>query len=127
MNRNVVLWVVQGLLALLFVFSGTMKFVMTVEQMQQGGVALPGWFLHFIGVCEVLGGFGLVLPGIFRIQEWLTPLDAALLEVIMAGAVSISWYTMGFTTAILPLITGVGLVFVLFGRWEGGHKGRQLV
>ncbi|HEX4347845.1 MAG TPA: DoxX family protein [Vicinamibacterales bacterium] len=115
-KRNVALWVVQGLLALLFVFAGGAKFVMSVEQMQQGGVALPGWFLHFIGACEVVGGLGLVLPGIFRIKEWLTPLAAALLEVIMVGAVTLSWYGVGFTAAILPLVTGIGLAFVLFGR-----------
>ena len=107
---------VQGLLAVMFLFAGGAKFAMSVEQMQQGGMALPGWFLHFIGACEIAGAFGLVLPGVFKIKEWLTPLDAALLEVIIVGAVSISWYTMGIATAILPFVTGVGLAFVFVGR-----------
>lgn len=116
MKRNVALWVVQGLLALLFIFAGWAKFAMSLEQMEPPGLALPGWFFHFIGTCEVLGAFGLVLPGIFRIKEWLTPLTAALLETIMAGAVSISWYELGFTSAILPLVTGIGLAVVGVGR-----------
>jgi putative oxidoreductase len=64
---NIVLWIVQILLALLFVFSGSMKFVMSAEQMMEGSpVALPGWFFHFIGICEILGGIGLVLPRGYR-------------------------------------------------------------
>ena len=65
---NVILWILQVLLGLLFVFSGVMKFVMSVEEMNaQAPVVLPGLFLHFIGVCEVLGGFGLILPSLLRI------------------------------------------------------------
>ena len=76
---NIVLWIVQILLALLFVFSGSMKFVMSAEQMMEGSpVALPGWFFHFIGLCEILGGIGLVLPWATGIKSWLTPLAASL-------------------------------------------------
>jgi hypothetical protein len=115
-KRNAALWIVQGLLALLFIFAGGAKLVIPVEQMQQGGVALPGWFLHFIAVCEILGALGLVLPGIFKIKVGLTPVAAALLEVIMAGAFAITWYGQGFLPALVPLVTGIALAFVFFGR-----------
>ncbi len=64
------LWTIQILLALLFLFAGGSKFVMPADQMTQGMPAAlaSGPFIHFIGVCEVLGGLGLVLPGLLRIQ-----------------------------------------------------------
>jgi len=53
------LWIVQGLLALLFLFAGGMKLVLPLEAMtQQMPLPLPGWFLRFIGVAEVLGAMG---------------------------------------------------------------------
>jgi uncharacterized membrane protein YphA (DoxX/SURF4 family) len=64
---NVVLWVIQTLLALLFLFSGGVKLAMPIEPMaKQAG--LPGTFLRFIGVMEVLGAIGLILPGMLRIR-----------------------------------------------------------
>src|SRR5947208_1382624 len=78
----VALWTVQALLAALFVFAGSMKFIIPIETMTQQ-MPLPGWFLHFIGVCEILGGIGLVLPGLLRIHEELTPIAAAGLVIIM--------------------------------------------
>ena len=55
------LWVVQVLLALLFVFAGGMKLVLPLDQLA-GPVPLPGAFIRFIGVAELLGGLGLILP-----------------------------------------------------------------
>ena len=73
---NIALWIVQALLALLFSFAGGMKFVMSIEEMTKQ-IPLPGWFLHFIGVCEVLGALGLIVPWLTRIRPGLTPLAAA--------------------------------------------------
>ena len=76
MKRTVVLlWIVQGLLALLFVFAGGMKLVLPIEAMK-GPIELPGLFLRFIGVAEVLGAVGLILPSLLRIRPGLTPLAA---------------------------------------------------
>jgi hypothetical protein len=113
---NVVLWIVQGLLAALFVFSGVMKFVMSVEEMTKQ-IALPGAFLHFIGVAEILGGLGLVLPGLFGIRPGLTPLAAAGLVVIMIGAVVIS-LQLGVAMAVLPFTVGVLTALVAYARWR---------
>src|SRR5258708_29663059 len=82
---NVLLWVLQVLLAMLFLFAGSMKFVMSVEEMTKQ-MPMPGWFLHFIGGAEILGAIALVLPGILRIRAGLTPLAASALVVIMIGA-----------------------------------------
>jgi uncharacterized membrane protein YphA (DoxX/SURF4 family) len=61
-RKSGILWGVQGLLAALFLFAGGMKLVMPIEMMK-GPVELPGLLLRFIGVCEVLGAIGLILPG----------------------------------------------------------------
>src|SRR5712692_4267942 len=87
---NVLLWVLQVLLAMLFMFAGVMKFIMPIEEMTKQ-IALPGWFLHFIGAAEILGAIGLILPGILRIRVELTPLAAAGLAIITFGA---TWITL---------------------------------
>src|SRR2546426_9663903 len=79
------LWVVQGLLALLFLFAGGMKLVLPLEALE-GPVALPGLFLRCIGVAEVLGALGLVLTRLLRMRPGLTPLAAAGVEIIMTRA-----------------------------------------
>jgi uncharacterized membrane protein YphA (DoxX/SURF4 family) len=111
------LWIVQVLLALLFLFAGSMKFIMTVEEMTKE-IMMPGWFLRFIGVAEVLGGLGLVLPGLLRIRPGLTPLAAVGLTIIMIGAAVISFIVGGVVMALVPLVIGLLAVFVAYGRWR---------
>jgi hypothetical protein len=113
-----VLWIIQALLGLLFLFSGAMKFIMPVAEMTKDMPSMPGWFLHFIGVMEILGGFGLILPSLLRIRPGLTPLAAAGLVIIMSGATAITLGTMGVGAAVLPLIVGILCAFVAYGRWR---------
>lgn len=113
--RNVGLWVVQVVLAALFLFAGGMKLVLPIEAMA-GPVDLPGWFLRFIGVAEVTGALGLVLPGIFRIHRELTPLAAACLMPIMAGAVVITLIGGAIGPALIPGVVGALLLVILRGR-----------
>jgi uncharacterized membrane protein YphA (DoxX/SURF4 family) len=114
---NVVLWIIQILLALLFLFAGVTKLVLPIEEMTKQ-MAMPGVFLRFLGVVEVLGGLGLILPGLFRIKTWLTPLAAAGLVIIMIGATIISMRIGPFGPAMIPLVTGLLLAFVAYGRWR---------
>ena len=119
---SITLWIVQGLLALLFLFTGGMKLVMPVEEMTAGS-PLPGWFLRFIGVAEVLGAFGLILPGLLKIKPGLTPLAAAGLTIIVAGATVLTAIGMGGegvppATAVIPLVVGLLAAFVAYGRWK---------
>lgn len=112
---NVLLWIAQVLLAVLFLFAGAMKFILPVSVLQQGPVVLPLPFIYFIGVAEVLGGLGMILPGLFRVQQQLTPLAALGLIIIMAGATVIS--AIGSVAgAAVPAIVGVVLVLVFRGR-----------
>lgn len=112
---NVLLWIAQALLAALFAFAGAMKFILPVAVLQQGPVVLPLAFIYFIGVAELLGAFGLVLPGIFRVHRYLTPLAALGLVIIVAGATVISAVG-GVATAIVPCVTGIVAYAVFHGR-----------
>ena len=114
---NTALWIVQGLLAALFLFGGVMKLVMPLEQMQ-GPVPLPGLFLRFIGVVETLGALGLILPGLLRIRPGLTPLAAAGLVIIMIGATVIGLKSGEGAMALIPLVVGLFAAFVAYGRWR---------
>jgi uncharacterized membrane protein YphA (DoxX/SURF4 family) len=112
------LWVVQVLLALLFLFAGAMKFIMPIEEMTKQMPSMSGTFLHFIGICELLGGLGMVLPGLLKIKTGLTPLAAAGLVIIMIGAVVVSYQVMGMKGIPAPLIVGLLAAFVAYGRWR---------
>ena len=119
---NIVLWVIQILLALLFLFAGVTKLVLPIEVLTAMGspnqVQLPGLFIRFIGVCETLGALGLILPGVFRRQQYLTPLAAAGLAVIMIGAVIVTAIGDGVVAAIGPFVFGLLCAFVAYGRWK---------
>ena len=114
---NIALWIVQALLALLFLFAGGMKFVMSIEEMTKQ-MPMPGWFLRFIGVCEVLGALGLIFPWLLRIRLDLTPLAAARLVIIMIGATVLTLMTGDIAMALMPLMVGILCAFVAYGRWR---------
>ncbi|HEU5195652.1 MAG TPA: DoxX family protein [Methylomirabilota bacterium] len=110
------LWIVQALLALLFLFAGVAKLVMPIEEMTRD-IQIPGPFLRFIAVAEILGAFGLVLPSLLRIRPGLTPLAAAGLVIIMIGATGVS-LTLGVVMAVTPFVVGLLAAFVAYGRWK---------
>lgn len=112
---NIVLWILQVLLALFFIFGGVMKFITPADKMA-AQTGLPGAFMWFIGACEALGGLGLVLPSLLRIKPWLTPLAAACLVIIMIGATVVS--LKAGPAALFPFVTGLVLAFVAYGRWR---------
>jgi uncharacterized membrane protein len=114
---DVALWTIQGLLALLFLFAGTMKFIMPIEVMTKQ-VPFPAWFLYFIGVAEVLGAIGLILPGVLRIRTGLTSLAASGLVIIMIGATVLTVAINGAAPALMPMVVGLFSLFVAYGRWR---------
>jgi uncharacterized membrane protein YphA (DoxX/SURF4 family) len=120
MNR--LLWILQVLLALVFLFAGGSKLVMSAAELTSQS-PMPAIFLRFIGVMEILGGLGLVLPGMLHVRPELTPLAAAGLAVIMSGAVVVTIQTMGLGLAVLPFVIGVLAAFVAYGRWRRAPLG----
>jgi DoxX-like protein len=115
MRFNKALWTMQGVLAVLFLFAGVTKLILPIEQMT-GPVSLPELFLRFLGVAEVLGAIGLVLPGLVRIRPGLTPVAAAGLVIIMGGATVITAMGGTIAQAIFPLAIGVVAAAVAYGR-----------
>jgi hypothetical protein len=117
-GSRIALWVVQGILAALFLFAGGFKLATPAAELARLSAPLSASFLKFIGLCEVLGGLGLVLPGLFRIRLGLTPLAAAGLVVIMVGAVVVTIITHGVAPAAFPLVVGVLASLVAVSRWS---------
>ena len=117
------LWIVQGLLALIFLFAGGMKLVLPLEKLT-GPIPLPGLFMRFIGVAEVLGAIGLILPGLLRIRPGLTPLAAAGLVIIMIGATVTTLAGGDLAAALISVVVGLLSAFVAYGRWRlAPHRG----
>jgi hypothetical protein len=114
-QRGAVLWVIQGLLAAVFLFAGGFKLALPLAALAKLS-PLPAPFLKFIGVCEVTGAIGLILPGLLRIRTGLTPLAAAGLVVIMIGATIVTVATQGAAPAALPFCVGILAATVALGR-----------
>src|SRR6266403_1076070 len=85
---NTILWVVQALLAAVFLFAGGMKFF-GIEKVLKDAAPGPGKLsltrptLHFIGVSELAGSLGVILPMLTGVMPQLTPAAAAGLTVVM--------------------------------------------
>ena len=119
-NLHTALWIIQCILAHLFLFAGGAKLVMSTAAMTKNmaGVPLPVWFLRFVGVCEISGALGLILPGLTRIRTGLTPLAASGLVIIMIGATWVTVKANGALPALFPLVVGILAAFVAYARWK---------
>jgi hypothetical protein len=110
------LWIVQALLAIVFLCAGGMKLVVPLDVLYTFmQLPLPGIFIRFIGACEVLGAIGLILPGLTRIRPELTSLAARGLVLVMVGAVMFTPPD-ALATAALPVVLGLLAAFVAYGR-----------
>src|SRR5690348_2522374 len=107
------LWIIQGVLAAVFLFAGASKLVLPAADLQGD---FPVWFIRFIGVCETSGALGLILPGLLGIRRELTPLAAAGLVVIMAGATVSTVVAGEDVAAALPFVVGCLASCVAFNR-----------
>jgi hypothetical protein len=117
MIMSVALWIAQVLLAALFLFAGGTKLVLPAEALA-GPVPIPVSFIRFIGICETLGAFGLIMPMALKIRPGLTPLAASGLVIIMIGATVITLMGGMIATALIPFATGLVAAFVARGRWR---------
>ena len=117
---NISLWVAQILLALGFGFFGfnkAMGDLAVLSQMMTWIPNVPAAFVRFIGVAEILGAIGLILPSLTRIKPMLTPLAAMGLAVIQVLAITLhavrgeTAFTIGLNLPLLALA-----LFVLWGR-----------
>ena len=116
---NGTLWSLQGLLALVFLVTGAIKIVLPKERL----AAQMGWVenvsqpvVRLIGVVEILGAMGLILPSLTGIMPWLTPLAAAGLALTMVGASSTHYRRNELSRIGLTAVLLVIALFVVVGR-----------
>ena len=83
---NIVLWVLQVLLAVVFLAHGWLFLSPPPEIAEQMNASLPRWFQLFLGVAEVLAAVGLTLPALTQILPWLVTWAAAGVMIVTASA-----------------------------------------
>jgi len=125
MKKNTTLWIIQGVVAAMFLFAGGSKLVMSAEQMTAPGpIQFPVAFVRFIGVCELLGAIGLIVPGLTGIKPNLTAIAAAGLVVIMIGATVTNLVNGPAAFASVTVILGLLAATVAWGRWQTTRAAR---
>jgi hypothetical protein len=117
-NANVLLWVLQAFLAAFFALgSGAPKLLLPLEALPMP-IALPAWFVYFIGAAEVLGALGLVLPGIFHTRLGVTPLAAACLVLLTICATVYQLLAGQPANAAFAAVMNLLCATVAVGRWR---------
>ena len=116
MRANVLLWTGQVFLALFFAFaSGAPKLVLPYEALPMP-IVLPELFVRAIGVAEVLGALGLILPAAFRVRPSLTPLAAQCLTLLTLCAATYQLLASQPGNAVFALAMGAICAAVAYGR-----------
>lgn len=114
---NIVLWILQVLLAAFMLWHGWLFLAPPPELVEIMNAEFSPWFRMFLGVAEVLAAAGLVLPGVTRILPWLTPLAAAGLMIVLSSA-TVLHLSRGETESAITTAVLFGLVtFVAYMRW----------
>jgi hypothetical protein len=114
---NVALWVVQGLLAGVFLLTGTTKLVFpreVLEKRMHWAAAWPRWRIKLLGLAEVAGAVGLVVPAAMGVLPVLTPIAALCLAVLMLGAAG-THRRLG-ESVVSPLLVGALCLVVAAAR-----------
>jgi uncharacterized membrane protein YphA (DoxX/SURF4 family) len=118
---HISLWVVQVLLALAFGSAGLMKLSLPIVDLAAKMVwpgAMPALLVRFIGLSEFLGGVGLILPSLTRIQPKLTPLAASGLVTVMVLAGAFHLSRGEFQLVPINLVLGALAAFIAWGRFK---------
>jgi putative oxidoreductase len=115
---NILLWVLQVLLALAFVAHGWMLLFPPAAIVDQMNATMPRWFQLFLGVAEVLAAVGLTLPGISRIQPWLVSCASAGIMIVMICATIFHVSRGEVSSAAITAVLLVMATFVAYMRWR---------
>jgi putative oxidoreductase len=115
---NIVLWILQILLAAQFLFHGWILVAPPAELVDAMNAAFSPAFRIFLGVAELLAGIAMLLPGMTRIMTWATPLAALGLMIVTVSA-SVLHLTRGETSsAIMTAALFIMATFVAYMRWR---------
>src|SRR5205085_5673507 len=117
---NIVLWIVQILLALVFAMAGIMKVTRPFEKLAENmkwakDVGPRG--VRLIGTLEILGAIGLILPAVTGILPWLTPVAAIGLALTMIGAMITHGRRAEYSQIGINVILLLLTLFVAYGRF----------
>lgn len=117
---NILLWVLQLLLSVLFFYSGVLHFTVPpgLPATQAWVYELPTGLHIFAGTAEILASLGLLLPGLTRIQTRLTPLAALGLVIVIVGAAIWQFSRAAYTDVVVLLVLMGLAAFVAYGRWK---------
>jgi hypothetical protein len=115
---NIVLWVLQVLLAVAFLAHGGLLLFPPAAIAEQMNASLPRWFQLFLGAAEVLAAVGLTLPGFTRIQPWLVPCAAAGIMIVMISATIFHLVRGEVSSAITTAVLLAMATFVAYARWR---------
>jgi len=115
---NILLWVLQALLAAAFFAHGMLFLNPPAELVDQMNASLPRWFQLFLGVAEVCAAIGLILPGATRILPWLVPSASAGIMIVMVSATI--WHVLRgeISSAVITLVLLVMATYVTYMRWK---------
>ena len=113
---NIVLWVLQVLLAVAFLAHGGLFLWPPPEIAAQMNASLPRWFQLFLGVAEVLAAVGLILPGLTRIQPWLVAWAAGGVMIVTASATGYHLMRGENSAAAITLLLFAMAAFVAYMR-----------
>jgi uncharacterized membrane protein YphA (DoxX/SURF4 family) len=115
---NIVLWILQALLAAAFAAHGWMLVSPPPELLAMMNEQLGVGFRIFLGVAEIAGAVGLLLPAATRRLPWLTPLAAACLAFVVASATVLHVVRSETGPAATTALLFVLCAFVAYGRWR---------
>lgn len=115
---NVLLWVLQVLLAVAFFAHGWLFLMPPPEIAVQMNASLPRWFQLFLGVAEILAAAGLILPGVTRILPWLVPSAAAGVMIVMISATIFHLGRAEYSSAAITAVLLAMASFVAYARWR---------
>ncbi|HEY7059283.1 MAG TPA: DoxX family protein [Vicinamibacterales bacterium] len=115
---NILLWVLQVLLALAFFAHGWLLLSPPATMVDQINAAIPRGLQLFIGVAEVLATVGLTLPGLTRIQPWLVPCAAAGIMIVMICASVFHLMRGELSSAATTVVLLAVATFVAYMRWR---------
>ena len=122
---NVALWVLQVLLGLFMVLASAAPKLLLPADALPMPIPIPGPVLTFIGVAELLGGLGLILPGLLKIRPGLTPLAAAGLAMVATGGAVYQVMAGEPGNAVFAVVFALLFTFIAYGRWQiVPHRGR---
>jgi hypothetical protein len=123
---NIGLWILQVVMGLFFILASAAPKLLLPADALPMPIPLPHAFLLFIGVAELAGGLGLILPGALKTQTWLTPLAALGLTLVALGGAGYQIVAGEPGNAVFAVVFAALTAFIAYGRSQlAPHRTRS--